>query len=100
MKKILFCLLFVQFAFSQITFNGCPTIFNNQNFTFNNVGTDATGRNIYETTPINGDQPCTGLGVCEFRISWNNSLSRWEFIADDGNGNFSNTFLIYYMISY
>ncbi len=38
--------------------------------------TDAYPANTYETTPINGDQPCSGLGTCEFRIAWNTSQNR------------------------
>lgn len=40
---------------AQITFNGCHGLFADQNYIFSNVGTDATGRNIYETIPITGD---------------------------------------------
>ena len=83
-------------GFSQITFSGCDGLFDTQTFTFNNLGDDGNGRNIFETTPIDGNQPCSGVGVCEFRISWNDTESRWEFIADDGNGGFSSPFLIYY----
>ncbi|MDP5101183.1 MAG: hypothetical protein NWQ09_07650, partial [Nonlabens sp.] len=71
-------------SFGQITLNGCDALFGNQDFTFTNVGTDATGRNIYETTPLDGAQSC-GLGFCEFRISWNDMAMRWELVADDGN---------------
>lgn len=93
--KIGFLLGFTISGFAQITFNGCHPLFNDQDFTFTEVSTDATGRNVFETIPIDENQPCDGVGVCEFRISWNNTESRWEFIADDGNGDFSAPFLIY-----
>lgn len=91
------CLLFsgIVLQAQTITFTGCPQLFDNNTFTFNKVGTDATGRHIYETTPINGDQPCSGLGTCEFRIAWNAAQNRWEFLADEGNGTFTTPYLIY-----
>lgn len=81
--------------YSQITFNGCHPLFDNQDFSFTQVGTDGTGRAIFETSPIDGNQPCSGIGICEFRISWNDTSGNWEFLADDGTGDFSNPFLIY-----
>lgn len=82
-----------------ITYKGCPAKFSNHTYTFTKVGTDGTGRHIFETTPITGDQPCPGLGACEFKIRWNTTNNRWEFIADDGNGDFSNPYLIYHNTS-
>ena len=97
MKKLLFLLFFTSLAYSQtINFTGCPNLFDSNTYVFNKISTDVYGRNVYQTTPIDGAQDCGGLGVCEFQISWNNSQNRWEFIADDGNGDFSNTYLIYY----
>jgi hypothetical protein len=97
MKKIAtFCLL-VMFSLvnaQTITFNGCHTLFDNQNYIFNQTGTDGTGRNMYTTTPVDG-QACGGLGTCEFKIQWNNTSSRWEFLADEGNGTFAAPLLIY-----
>ncbi len=93
----LLCLVFAGSASGQtITFNGCHNLFDNQNFVFNKTGTDSFNKNIYMTTPIDGQQPCGGLGTCEFKIQWNNALSRWEFLADEGNGTFTTPFLIYY----
>lgn len=85
-------------AFAQtITFKGCYNLFDNTNtFTFTKTGVDAYSKNIYVTTPVNGDQDCGGLGTCEFKIQWNNTLTRWEFLADTGNGDFVNPYLIYY----
>lgn len=100
MKKILSTLLlfFVLATTAQtINFTGCPALFAGSTYTFNVTGSNA-GRNTYQTTPINGDQPCPS-GSCEFQISWNTTNSRWEFIADDGNGDFSNPNLIYYNTS-
>ncbi|RXR21288.1 T9SS type A sorting domain-containing protein [Flavobacterium amnicola] len=101
MKNILsiFLLFFVFATNAQtINFTGCPNLFASSSYTFNLTGSSA-GRNIYTTTPITGDQSCPGLGVCEFQISWNAANSRWEFIADDGNGDFSGYNLIYYNTS-
>jgi hypothetical protein len=78
-----------------ITFNGCHNLFDNQNFIFTKTGVDAFNKNIYITTPVDG-QPCGGLGTCEFKIQWNNTLTRWEFLADEGNGTFTAPSLIYY----
>jgi len=100
MKKILSILLlfFVLASNAQtISFTGCPNFFAGSTYTFNLTGSNA-GRNTYQTTPISGDQPCPS-GSCEFQISWNSTSSRWEFIADDGNGDFSNPNLIYYNTS-
>lgn len=100
MKKIyifLSIVLAVNTVFAQIiTFNGCHNLFDDQDFVFNKTGTDANGKNIYITTPIDVNQTCGGLGTCEFKIQWNNTSTRWEFLADSGNGDFVNPFLIYY----
>lgn len=98
MKKIIFLTAFFVGAsmFSQtIDFKGCTNLFDNQTYTFNITGNDVTGKNIYMTTPIDG-QPCGGLGSCEFKIQWSSTHSRWDFLADSGNGDFVNPFLIYY----
>ena len=81
---------------SQITLNTCHPLLENQDYIFNEKSTDITGRNIFETNPVDGNQPCSGIGSCEFQIAWNNNSSRWEIYADDGNGDFSNTYLLYY----
>ncbi|RQO34221.1 T9SS C-terminal target domain-containing protein [Chryseobacterium sp. KBW03] len=97
--KILYlvCLALGSSAFAQtITFKGCPNYFDDTTYTFNKTGVDAFNKNIYITTPIDDQQPCSGLGNCDFKIQWNNTLTRWEFIADDGNGTFANPSLIYY----
>ncbi|AZB23780.1 MULTISPECIES: T9SS type A sorting domain-containing protein [Chryseobacterium] len=92
----LLCLVFAGSASAQtITFNGCHNLFDDQNFIFNKTGVDAFNKNIYITTPIDG-QPCGGLGTCEFKIQWNNALTRWEFLADEGYGTFASPKLIYY----
>ena len=82
--------------FSQVTLNACHPLLEDQDFVCNQVATDATGRNVFQTTPITGDQPCNGLGVCELQIIWNETNNRWEIQADDGNGTFGNTYLLYY----
>lgn len=83
-------------AQNTITFNGCHNLFENQNFTLTKTGVDGQNKNIYVTIPVTGDQECGGLGTCEFKIQWNNALSRWEFLADSGNGDFVDPYLIYY----
>ncbi|UHO38668.1 T9SS type A sorting domain-containing protein [Chryseobacterium capnotolerans] len=97
--KILYllCLALAGSASAQtITFNGCHNLFEDQDFTFNKTGVDAFNKNIYMTTPINDQQPCGGLGNCEFKIQWNNALTRWEFLGDEGDGTFTTPDLIYY----
>jgi hypothetical protein len=89
-------ILAIKMSYGQITFSGCHPLFDNQSFTMINLGPDDTGRNSFETTPITGDNPCSGVGVCEFRIVWNDAQSRWEFLADDGTGDFSSPYLVFY----
>ncbi|WP_415329189.1 T9SS type A sorting domain-containing protein [Chryseobacterium sp. MMS23-Vi53] len=92
----LFCLALGSSAFAQtITFNGCHNIFDDQNFVFTKTGVGPNNKNIYVTTPVDG-QPCSGLGTCEFKIQWNNTLTRWEFLADEGNGTFTTPNVVYY----
>lgn len=97
MKSLyLLCLALGSSAFSQtITFKGCVNLFDDQSFTFTKTAVDTYGKNIYITTPVDG-QPCSGLGSCEFKIQWNNTLNRWEFLADDGDGDFLTPNLMYY----
>lgn len=102
MKKLLLVLsVIVSFTVNAqtVTFNGCHTLFENQDYVFNLETTDASGRNVYSTTPVDGNQTCGGLGTCEFKILWSTSNSRWELIADSGNGDFVNPYLIYYNTS-
>lgn len=102
MKKVFLVLLVIVSFTGQaqtITFNGCHALFENQNYIFNKETTDVSGRNVYSTTPVDGGQSCGGLGTCEFKIQWSAANSRWEFIADSGNGDFVNPHLIYYNTS-
>ena len=95
--KILAIICLSTYGFGQtIDFKGCIPLFENQTYTFTKSGDDAFGKKIYITSPITGDQDCGGLGTCEFKLQWNNTNSRWEFLADSGNGDFVNPFLIYY----
>ena len=86
-------------ATAQINLNTCDLYTVDEDFILTLESTDATGRNIYQTNPITGDQPCSGFGVCEFRIAWNTSLNRWEIIADDGDGDFTTSFVLYFNTS-
>ena len=98
MKKFIYITLLLGFTvsgFAQITFNGCHLLFEDQNYVFNQISTDVTGRNVFITTPIDGGQECGGIGTCEFMMAWNDLDSVWEFIADDGNGDFSNPLVVY-----
>lgn len=100
MKKfyLFIAICFGTFFFSQtITFKGCLPLFDDQFFTFiAQTSNDAFGKKIYITDPVTGDQPCSGVGVCEFKLQWNDIAKRWEFLADSGNGDFADPFLIYY----
>jgi hypothetical protein len=100
-KTISYCLLmFVTLINAQtITFKGCIPLFEDQEYVFTQTGTDGTGRNIYITTPADGAQNCGGLGVCEFKIQWSVANNRWEFLADDNDGSFATTNLIFYNTS-
>jgi hypothetical protein len=97
MKLFILCLVLGSTAFAQtINFKGCYNLFDNQNYIFTKTGVDTFNKGIYITIPVTGDQDCGGLGTCEFKIQWNNTLARWEFLADSGNGDFINPSLIYY----
>lgn len=79
-----------------IVLNACHPLTENQDYIFNQKTTDATGRNIFETNPIDENSPCGGIGNCEFQIAWNQTNNRWEIYADDGNGTFANKYVLYY----
>jgi len=83
-------------SMTQITLNACHPLLEDQDYVFNKINTDATGRNIFKPDPIDGNQPCRGIGSCEFQIAWNDTNNRWEFYADDGNGTFSDIFVLYF----
>jgi hypothetical protein len=93
---ILFAFGFVNIGMSQITLNSCNALLENQDYTFNFKETDVTDRNVYETDPVDENSPCGGIGNCELQIAWNTTSSRWEIYADDGNGTFTNTYVLYY----
>ena len=102
MKRVLTIGLLIVFSLvnaQTITFKGCLALFDDQNFTFNQTGIDGTARSMFATTPIDSNQPCGGVGNCEFKIQWSVTNSRWEFTADDGKGDFSTPFVIYYNTS-
>ncbi|RTY90044.1 T9SS type A sorting domain-containing protein [Flavobacterium sp. GT3R68] len=89
-------MIFSSINAQNVTFNGCHPLFDNQDYAFTLENTDSSGRNIYKTSPVDGNQPCGGLGTCEFRIIWSAGNARWEFVADSGNGDFVNPYIIYY----
>ena len=100
MKKI-YLLLLILASLSHyaqtITFDGCSNLFGTANYVFTKKDNpDTFNKGIYTTDPIDGDQPCGALGTCEFMIRWNNALTRWEFLADEGDGTFTSPYLIYY----
>lgn len=106
MKYIKLLPLFLfYFTFSmqaQVTFRGCVAgALGAQDYTLTNSGTtnDAgTSRNFFESAPLNFAQSCPA-GVCELRIIWNNSSSRWEIQLDNdgplGTPDY-NTGVLYY----
>lgn len=99
LNKILGCLFILvgASAFSQtIVLNACHALIENQDYTFNQKTLDVTGRYTYETNPVDANSPCGGIGNCEFQIAWNDTNSRWEILADDGDGTFTNTYVLYY----
>lgn len=103
MKKLILIFigtLFVHSSFAQITFFACPSSFTSSpnQYTLTLEGTDATGRNYYQTNPIDGAQSCNA-GVCEFRIAWNSSSNRWEILLFQNNLDFSDALPVYYNTS-
>lgn len=93
--QIILLMMWSSYGFGQITFNGCHSLFEDQDYIFSFIETDATGRNVYTTIPVDGEQSCGGVGTCEFKIQWNEGDSVWEFIADSGNGDFISPYVIY-----
>ncbi|GGZ74281.1 T9SS type A sorting domain-containing protein [Algibacter mikhailovii] len=85
----------VVLSYGQITFNGAHPLFDDQSFVFSFEAIDDTGRHSYTTAPIDGNQPCSGIGICELKISWNNTDRQWEMLADDGNGSFISPYVIF-----
>jgi hypothetical protein len=84
-------------AYSQtIVLNTCHPLIENQDYTFNQKTIDQTGRNTFETNPVDENSPCGGVGNCEFQIAWNQTKNRWEIYVDDGNGTFLNSSVLYY----
>jgi len=81
---------------AQINLNACDPYTANQDLVLNIESVDVTNRNVYQTNPITGDQPCPGFGACEFRIAWSVSNNRWEILADDGDGDFATATVLYY----
>lgn len=81
----------------QITFSACPDSFTSDPNVYNFVleGTDATGRNYYQTNDIDGAQSCEA-GVCEFRIAWSNTNNRWEVLLLQSDLDFSDATVVYY----
>jgi|SRR5690554_488665 len=91
-----FVLIWVSSFSQSITLNACHALIENQDYIFNQIFLDATGRNTFETDPVDDNSPCVGIGNCEFQIAWNETNLRWEIYADDGNGTFVNTHVLYY----
>lgn len=79
-----------------IVLNTCNPLIEDQDYTFNQKTVDLTGRNTFETNPVDENSPCGGIGNCEFQIAWNPTKNRWEIYADDGNGSFANNYVLYY----
>lgn len=90
------CLGFGLSKAQSINYKGCYNLFNEQDYVFAKTDTDSYGKGIYITSPVTGDQACGGLGICEFKIQWNNANTRWEFLADNGDGDFVDPYLIFY----
>lgn len=90
-------LLVTNICIGQITFFACATNFTSSpnEYSFVLEGVDATGRNYYQTNPIDGAQSCAA-GVCEFRIAWSASNSRWEVLLFQNNLNFSDATVVYH----
>lgn len=96
MLKFIFVFIGIS-AFAQtIELNACNELTENQEYIFNQKIVDTTGRNIFETSPVDEHSPCGGVGNCEFQIAWSQTNSRWEIYVDDGSGLFLNRYVLYY----
>ncbi|WP_299113728.1 T9SS type A sorting domain-containing protein [uncultured Winogradskyella sp.] len=94
---VLFCVCSVSMFSQQITMNACNTLLDSNDYIFEQVNT-VNGRNSFETVadPMMGSRDCSGIGFCKLKIEWSSANTRWEILADDGNDNFTNTYLLYY----
>lgn len=90
-------LLMVNVCIGQITFFACPDSFTSSPnvYTFTEEGTDATGRDFYITSPVDGAQSCEA-GVCEFKIAWSATNNRWEILLFQNEMDFSDAVVVYY----
>ncbi|MFD1062345.1 T9SS type A sorting domain-containing protein [Winogradskyella litorisediminis] len=81
----------------QITLNGCNSLIDSGDYLFEQDNF-ANDRNSFVTVsdPMLGSRDCSGVGFCKLKIEWNAANMRWEILADDGNDNFTNTYLLYY----
>ena len=93
---MLFAVRLPAVSMSQITCNSCHSLIETEDYIFNQKALDITGRNTFETNPVDENSPCGGIGNCEFQIAWNDTSSRWEIYAYDGNVTFTNTYVFYY----
>lgn len=88
MKKYLLLVILLTMSlntYSQITLKGCFAALSNQDFTLIETGTvDDSGiiRNTFESSPADFTQSCNS-GVCEVRLIWNITNSRWEIQLDN-----------------
>ncbi len=85
--KITFIVLLCSFtSTAQITFKGCPdAVLGDQNYILTATGSidnEGITRNTYESSPTDFAQSCPS-GICEIRILWNISNSRWEIQLDN-----------------
>ncbi|MGB2273060.1 MAG: T9SS type A sorting domain-containing protein [Flavicella sp.] len=97
MKWFLFVFFVVSVVNGQsLQLKTCTYLLEDVVYSLERVVTDETNRNVFQTIPLVGDQPCSGIGICELQIAWNELESRWEISADDGNGDFVSTYLLYY----
>lgn len=81
----------------QINFNACHSLLDGDDYVFEQINI-VNGRAVFQTVadPAMGSRDCNGIGFCTLQILWSDGNNRWEIIADDGNGGFSNTFVLYY----
>ncbi|TCK67593.1 putative secreted protein (Por secretion system target) [Winogradskyella wandonensis] len=97
-RIVLLLLIFSGLGFSQqITFNACNSLIDTEDYHFEQVSF-ANDRNSFVTVsdPMLGSRDCSGIGFCKLKIEWSTANMRWEILADDGNDNFINTYLLYY----
>lgn len=95
--NFIFIFMMISVYSQEIVLNACNSLIEANDYTFEQIST-LDGRNSFQTVndPALGSRDCSGVGFCKLKIEWNATATRWEIIADDGNDNFSNPYVLYF----